>query len=208
MAGCWPRACRTAACISGMSPAARESQMQGYGAKVIATGLERQRPLSGHRCRQRADRLGFQRQGSGGIARRIELRSHSERINALACRPTRHLAGFGRASIGGCCCGAWVPAIRRRMRICWRMNVPCCATRAAATDWPSATRAAACRSSTARQRRYEPTSALAPNSGSAAAAGEYAGVVRQLQMFSEFDQVNRCSTRCARRGAQCSRSRS
>jgi WD40 repeat protein len=83
-----------------------ESQMQGYGAKVIATewsGNGRYLATAGGSSLIVWDFSGKGPEGSEPI----ELRSHSERISALACRPT----------------GTWmVSAARDRRLLLWRMG--------------------------------------------------------------------------------------
>jgi WD40 repeat protein len=83
-----------------------ESQMQGYGAKVIATewsGNGRYLATAGGSSLIVWDFGGKGPEGSEPI----ELRSHSERISALACRPT----------------GTWlVSAARDRRLLLWRMG--------------------------------------------------------------------------------------
>jgi len=83
-----------------------ESQMQGYGSKVIATewsGNGRYLATAGGSSLIVWD---FSGKGPEGTAP-IELRSHSERISALACRPT----------------GAWlVSAARDRRLLLWRLG--------------------------------------------------------------------------------------
>jgi WD40 repeat protein len=83
-----------------------ESQMQGYGSKVIAvewSGNGRFLATAGGRSLIAWD---FSGKGPEGTAP-IELRSHSERISALACRPT----------------GAWmVSAARDRRLLLWRLG--------------------------------------------------------------------------------------
>jgi WD40 repeat protein len=83
-----------------------ESQMQGYGSKVIAaewSGNGRFLATAGGSSLIVWD---FSGKGPEGTAP-IELRSHSERISALACRPT----------------GAWmVSAARDRRLLLWRLG--------------------------------------------------------------------------------------
>jgi WD40 repeat protein len=83
-----------------------QSQMQGYGSKVIATGWS----ANGRYLATTAGNVvivwDFSGKGPEGSAP-VELRSHSERISALACRPT----------------GTWlVSAARDRRLLLWRIG--------------------------------------------------------------------------------------
>ena len=73
-----------------------QSQMQGYEAKVSATEWSGNGRYLATAAGSSLVVWDFSGKGPEG-SRPIELRSHSERISALACRPDRHVAGLGRA---------------------------------------------------------------------------------------------------------------
>jgi WD40 repeat protein len=83
-----------------------QSQMDGYGSKVSATGWSANGRYLASSAGNNLVVWDFSGKGPEG-SRPIELRSHSERISALACRPS----------------GTWlVSAARDRRLLLWRMG--------------------------------------------------------------------------------------
>jgi len=83
-----------------------QSQMQGYGSKVSATGWSGNGRYLASAAGDALIAWDFSGKGPEG-SRPLELRSHSERISALACRPV----------------GTWlVSAARDRRLLLWRMG--------------------------------------------------------------------------------------